>query len=55
MSKRNQLWGGAFTVLWILFLAGFAPGQATAGQAMGQNMAEMTFGPLPGLPTCLTG
>jgi quercetin dioxygenase-like cupin family protein len=55
MSKRNQWWAGAFTVLWILLLAGFAPGQATAGQAMGQNMAEMTFGPLPGLPTCLTG
>jgi len=32
-----------------------ASAQSSAGAPMGRNLADMTFTPIPGLPTCATG
>jgi len=54
MSDRRPLWCTVLSVSLILCVAGLARGQEAAGHR-GQNVAEMKFGPVPGLPTCATG
>jgi len=43
-----------FMLTLILSLAAVAQEQQMATQAPGQNVEEMKFGPVPGLPTCAT-
>jgi quercetin dioxygenase-like cupin family protein len=39
----------------ILALPPFSDGQRPAGQPTARNIAEMRFGPVPGMPTCAPG
>lgn len=54
MSNRGQLWCTMLGASLILSAAGFARGQGVTGHA-GQNLAEMKFVMIPGMPTCSTG
>lgn len=54
MSDRRKLWGTILGVPLVLFAAGIAHAEGAAGHA-GRNLAEMKFGPVPGMPTCATG
>ena len=53
MSIRARIW--LFTLSSILFISTSAEGQHAAGKSAGQNVAEMKFVPVPGLPTCAPG
>lgn len=53
MSIRSQFW--LFTLPLILFISASAQGQEMTGKAAGQNVPEMKFTTMPGLPTCATG
>jgi quercetin dioxygenase-like cupin family protein len=52
MHVRNKLWLSALSL--ILFVSSSVRGQEM-GKSAGQNVAEMKFVELPGLPTCVTG
>ena len=52
MHITNKLWFLTFSL--ILFISASARGQEM-GNSAGQNVSEMKFGPLPGLPSCATG
>jgi quercetin dioxygenase-like cupin family protein len=39
----------------LVVLPASAAAQPSAGAPMGRNVADMTFGPVPGLPTCVSG
>lgn len=53
MSIRARFW--LFTLSSILFLTASARGQEAANKSAGQNIAEMKFVQVPGLPTCAPG
>jgi quercetin dioxygenase-like cupin family protein len=56
MSRQRHVWRAMLSASVILSVAGFARGQGgDAGHAAGQNMVEMKFGMVPGMPTCSTG
>lgn len=55
MSNQKQLWRAMLAASLIVSAAAVAQGQADAAHAAGQNMAEMKFGMVPGIPTCSTG
>ena len=51
---RVQAFFGFLICALVLCVSTVAQGQQMAGQAPGQNVDEMKFGPVPGLPTCAT-
>lgn len=53
MTIRWQFW--LFTLSLTLFISAPAQGQEPGGKSTGQNIAEMKFVPVPGLPTCAPG
>ncbi len=53
MTIRWPFW--SFTLLLLLFISAPAQGQEAAGKSAGQNIAEMKFVTVPGLPTCTPG
>lgn len=55
MCNRSYSMRVMFSVLLLHSLAGFAQGQGGAGHLLGQNVEEMKFGPVPGVPPCSTG
>ena len=55
MSNRNQWSFPMLAVSLALCLPQLAYGQVAAGAPAARNMAEMKFGPIPGLPTCMSG
>src|SRR3989337_928 len=55
MNSRYHLWRAMLNVSLIFSVAGLAQGQGAAGHAAVQNMVEMKFGMVPGMPTCSTG
>lgn len=60
MNKQMQSWLPMLAASLALCLPPLAHGQGTsletpAGVSEAQNMKDMKFGPLPGLPTCLSG
>lgn len=55
MSMRSQFWCSTIALLFVLVISASAQGQEMAGKAPGQNVAEMKFVTVPGLPTCTVG
>ena len=54
MSSRRLVWRTLLAVSLILSVAGIARGQGVKGHG-GQNMAQMKFDLVPGIPACSTG
>jgi quercetin dioxygenase-like cupin family protein len=50
MTMGWQFW--LFSLFLILFTSASAQGQESGGKSAGQNVAEMEFVTIPGLPTC---
>jgi quercetin dioxygenase-like cupin family protein len=55
MNNRNQWSFPMMAMSLALCLPQLAYGQMSAGEAAVRKMAEMKFGPVPGLPTCAAG
>jgi quercetin dioxygenase-like cupin family protein len=53
MTIRGQFW--LFTLSLILIISAPALGQESGGKSAGQNVAEMKFVTVPGLPACAPG
>jgi quercetin dioxygenase-like cupin family protein len=54
MRDQNQCCG-IVIILFVLCLTALAQGQDNAEKAMGQNVSEMKFVPIPSMPTCSKG
>lgn len=54
MDGKTRLVRAGFAVSVALCLSPMAHGQEAAGPPMGRNIDQMEFGPVPGLPTCVT-
>lgn len=55
MSNQKHMLRAMLAASLVLSVAGAAWAQGDADHAAGQNMADMKFGPFPGMPTCSTG
>lgn len=55
MCNRKFLLCVMLAVSLLLPVAGFAKGEGDTGHPLGQNLEEMKFGPVPGIPACSTG
>lgn len=60
MRRRGQFFWSMFAVSLALFVSASAQGQSAhgkemAGKSAGQNVGEMKFTTIPGLPTCAKG
>ena len=55
MNNRNQWSFSMLAVLLVLCLPNLAHGEMVAGEPALRNMAEMKFGTIPELPTCMSG
>lgn len=61
MNKQNQSWFPMLALSLALCLPLLAHAQQPTGKeepegkSMAQNMSDLKFGPIPGLPTCLSG
>jgi quercetin dioxygenase-like cupin family protein len=55
MRNRNRLCCGIVVVLFVLSLTASVRGQTNTAKIKGENMSEMKFVPLPGMPTCSKG
>src|SRR4051812_2651498 len=55
MCNRRQWCCNVLTASLILFLAHSTVGEESASHPVARNVGEMSFGPVPGLPTCAPG
>ena len=54
MKYKRQMWYVILALSLIPFAAGIARGQGTTDHAAGQNLREMKFALVPGIPACST-